>query len=65
MGSELSGVSAAVISPDLIGPAPRKIELTGKGITLVIVTTAIVAIAAIWFCIIAEAARQFKIRTAR
>jgi hypothetical protein len=65
MGSEFSGASAKVISSDLIGPPQRKIELTGSGIALVMMTTAIIGIATIWFCFIAaEAARQFQIRTA-
>jgi hypothetical protein len=63
--SEFSRAEIPVISPELAGPPPRRIELTGKGITLVIVTVVIIAIALTYACFVAaESARQFQIRTA-
>jgi|HubBroStandDraft_2_1064218.scaffolds.fasta_scaffold298817_2 hypothetical protein len=64
MESELSRAEAAVISPDVVGPLPRKIHITGNGITLAIVTAVLFAIAVIYACFITtEAERQVQIRT--
>jgi len=65
MESESSRAEVPVISPVLVGPPPRKTQLTGKGIALAVVTAVVVAIAAIYaFLISAEAFRQFQIRAA-
>jgi hypothetical protein len=65
MESESSLAEAPAISPDLVGPPPRRIELTGNGIALAIVTSVILAIAVIYFSIITtEAVRQLQVRTA-
>jgi hypothetical protein len=65
MESEPSQAEAPAISPELIGPLPRRIQLTVNGITLAVVTAIISASAVIFTCFIAaEAARQVQIRTA-
>src|SRR5579863_1241674 len=53
-----------VISPEAVGPPPRRIQLTANGITLAVVTAVIVAMAVVYACFVTtEAARQFHIRT--
>jgi hypothetical protein len=65
MESESSLADAPVISPDLVGPPPRTVQLTGNGIVLAIVTAAIIAAAIVCFCLIgSEAVRQLQTRTA-
>jgi hypothetical protein len=65
MESESSQPEAPAISLELVGPPPRRIQLTGNGITLAVATAVIVAAAIIFTCFIAaEGARQAQIRTA-
>src|SRR5580693_6119660 len=65
MESQSSPVEHSAISPELVGPPPRKVELTGNGATRAIVTAVLFAIAVIWACFVAtEATRQAHIRTA-
>lgn len=65
MESEFSRAEALAISPELVGPPPRRIQLTGYGITLAVVMAVLIAAAVIFTCFIAsEAARQVQIRTA-
>lgn len=64
MESEAGRAESPMISPEIVGPPPRKIELTGNGITLAIVTAVSIAIAAIFTCFIAaEALQQVQIRS--
>jgi hypothetical protein len=64
MESESSRAETPAISPELVGPPPRRVELTGSGTALAIVTAVIIAIAIIFTCFItAEAARQLQLRT--
>jgi hypothetical protein len=63
MESESSRVEASVISPELVEPPPRRVELTGKGLALAIVTVAIIATTVVYVSFVAtEAARQIRVR---
>lgn len=54
-----------MISPELLGPPPRRVALTGNGITRALVTAVLFAAAIIYSCFVAsESARQAHIRTA-
>jgi hypothetical protein len=65
MESASTRAETSLISPESIGPPPRKVQLTGKGIALALVAAIIIAIALLYACFIArEAARQLQIRTA-
>jgi len=65
MESEFSRAEASVLLPELVEPPPRRIQVTGNGITLAVVTVVIVAIAVICVCFVAtEDARQLQTRAA-
>ena len=65
MRPELTGSDAAEVSHESVGPPPRRARLTGRGVTSVSVTAAILIIAAIYSdSIAAEASKQLHIRTA-
>lgn len=65
MEAESGGAKSPMISPEFLGPPPRRVALTGNGITRALVTAVLFAIAVIWTCFVAtESARQAQIRTA-
>jgi hypothetical protein len=65
MESKSSRAEEPAISPEVVGTPPRRIRLTGNGITLVVVAAGLFGIAAVYACSVGtEAARQYQIRTA-
>ena len=65
MESDSTSAEVPVISPELIGPPPRKVQLTGSGIAFAVVTAIIIAVAvAFTFFIAVETAQQVETRTA-
>jgi hypothetical protein len=65
MKSESSPAETPLIPPELVGPPPRRVELTGSGLALAVLTAVILGIAVIFTCFIAaETVRELQIQTA-
>lgn len=65
METEVSRAEPCAISPEDIGPPPRRVQLTGNGIASAVVAAAFIGIAVIYAGFVAsEAVRQMEIRSA-